>query len=607
MNELDASNTDALDQAEEGEAGALTESRLGEMAANLKWADGESWGDIYDCFPDHKPETVRSAARRYKAANEWKYSATPGESNGRTTLGQKFEEDGNEALATSTSEEITTQAQLIEKLGIDMKVWYLVDFSASSSTAWRGNVKKDLTFNNGRLTGTVKDGGIITRPLVSLRAKFARIDPKPLTVSISPLRVPEGYLSDLPGRADKQITLTARDKVKILLENDKAFNYVITLIAESYYGETEDISLVHDVLRDEKETILFDPTTTARLIANAGVDLVKVLSELIEVIEKYLSESKHFAGAISDREGVVVKERVAGDKIVKTVYVADLHIGFNKRNSDGKLTPFHDREALSVILQVVRDVQPDEIVILGDLFDFAVWSKRWTAKPEFFWTTQPALVEAFWFLSQLRKLAPDSKIVIVEGNHDARVEQLALASMQEAVGLKAINAKYPVFDLNYLLDLPSLDIEFIGGYYDKAATYCPVDWVKNTHGHKAKAVGTSVEMLKKENRWVFYGHTHRYELVKVRLKDGTIVTAACFGCCCHTDGRLPGSGPEDNWHKGFGLFEYQRGHKDGAITSISLEEGGTIFRGKKYMPFDYLDDLRKITREVYSKDVGFNW
>lgn len=84
----------------------------------------------------------------------------------------------------------------------------------------------------------------------------------------------------------------------------------------------------------------------------------------------------------------------------------------------------HDKRAVNTLLNVISEVKPDEVVILGDFLDMkapARWSK---GKAEEF--AADLLVEvdaACATLSQLREAQGTRRIVFIPGNHDIRIQK----------------------------------------------------------------------------------------------------------------------------------------------------------------------------------------
>ena len=145
--------------------------------------------------------------------------------------------------------------------------------------------------------------------------------------------------------------------------------------------------------------------------------------------------------------------------------IPDSQHGF-RRQENGTLIPLHDRAALDVAVQAARLLAPDEIVMLGDMLDLAPWSTKYTSDPSLRYTTMPAMQELFYFIQQLRLAAPSSKITWIEGNHEARINDALTLKIDEALYLRQVTnlESNPVFSIPYLMNLKSIDVEYVGPY-----------------------------------------------------------------------------------------------------------------------------------------------
>ena len=56
----------------------------------------------------------------------------------------------------------------------------------------------------------------------------------------------------------------------------------------------------------------------------------------------------------------------AQPKLRRFVFASDLHYGYELDPATGKRRRIHDARAASVLLQFVKDFQPDEVIIGGD-------------------------------------------------------------------------------------------------------------------------------------------------------------------------------------------------------------------------------------------------
>jgi len=250
---------------------------------------------------------------------------------------------------------------------------------------------------------------------------------------------------------------------------------------------------------------------------------------------------------------------------------ADTQIGY-RRLEDGSLDPFHDDAAMNVFIEVCKSYQPDKVQILGDFLDLASQG-RFAQEAAFAQTTQEALNAGHRFLATLRAACPDAEIVVIEGNHDKRMQNFIEANAVAAFGLKraGLPESWPVMSLPYLLRLDELNIQYVDAY--PAAT----DWdnatTRNIHGTKANSRGSTTSQYVFElphlNTWA--GHTHRVEVTyrSVMGARGEAIESysANPGCLCRVDGAVPSVNGAigadgtparivENWQQGFGLAYY---------------------------------------------------
>lgn len=299
------------------------------------------------------------------------------------------------------------------------------------------------------------------------------------------------------------------------------------------------------------------------------------------------------------------------DGWVRTLLFSDVHLGYHKDVQTAALTPMHNRGMMSVILQVARDLQPNVIGILGDLFDMSRWTRRFPAKQEYYMTTQPAFFEGHWWLHQFRAGCPDTRIIFIPGNHEERLIRYQRKYAQEAEGLKAVGDQYAAISVPHLLGLEALGIEWIdsnglddeeetgwsGEEYDDHAAYVDITpWARLMHGHIARKAGgaTVRELLDRASKTIVAGHTHRSEMQVVRFRDEDLpIMGLILGCCCHLDGRVPGGVPDTGWENVFAVADFPA--LEPGLPSVELvpyRYGRALCRGRTYTEIheDYIRD-----------------
>lgn len=276
------------------------------------------------------------------------------------------------------------------------------------------------------------------------------------------------------------------------------------------------------------------------------------------------------------------------------VILPDVQIGFRRDIVTGELDPFHDEKAMDIAIQVIRELQPDLIINLGDLLDFAQFGK-YTQEASFALTTQAGLNRAHKFLADQRANAPHAEIRLLEGNHSRRLPNMITNNAVAAFGLQRANEpeSWPVMSVPHLLRLDELGVEFISGYPAN------ITWINDRlaciHGHKVRSSGSTASAVVDDERVsIIFGHVHRIEAQsKTRnTREGARTVAAWSpGCLCRIDGAVPGvKGSTDimgrpiktaeNWAQGLMVVTYGEGDQPFWPEQIGIFNGLAFFRGK---------------------------
>lgn len=220
-----------------------------------------------------------------------------------------------------------------------------------------------------------------------------------------------------------------------------------------------------------------------------------------------------------------------------TLAMGDAQIGFRDQE------PFHSERAMALGLVAVREVQPDNIVLTGDMIDLQGMSK-FTQRSDWANNSQMAIDRYHQYLAELRANAPDANIVVVHGNHELRMDKYIQQNAAEVLGLRRANMAHElaVLTLQYLVRYDDLGVTGIDGYPN--AAYWLEDDLKVTHGTNVAKAGSNVaKYLQQEKTSTIFGHTHRLELgyrtIPTRGGKSDIV-AASPGCLARVDGSVPG-------------------------------------------------------------------
>jgi hypothetical protein len=283
------------------------------------------------------------------------------------------------------------------------------------------------------------------------------------------------------------------------------------------------------------------------------------------------------------------------------VILPDTQIGYRWYNDTEEYDPFHDVKALDVALQITRDINPDRVVLLGDLLDMPNFGK-YEQEATFARTTQKALDYAYQFLVLLSVAAPNAIIELLEGNHDRRLEKMVTKNAMEAFGLRRADDTdgWPVLSVPHLLRLDELGVRYIGGY--PAGTLWINDRLKCVHGDKVRSSGSTAKAVVDDERVsTIFGHVHRIE-THYRTANvhggGRTRLAHTPGCLCRIDGAVPsvhGSTTLDgrpveryeDWQQGLTVVHYQDGDGPFALETVFIDtfEGyRASYGGYEYTP-----------------------
>jgi hypothetical protein len=284
-----------------------------------------------------------------------------------------------------------------------------------------------------------------------------------------------------------------------------------------------------------------------------------------------------------------------GDGVYRSFVWADPQIGFVKDLNTAELTPFHDRRALDVALQIMAACGPNRVDGLGDAGDFAMWTDKYVRSPEFQHTTQPSLCELHWWLSQMRRIVGrGTPIKLHQGNHEARVDNYLMLHLREAYDLRAVDEMElpPALSVQRLLALQEIGVEWIGDYPDDE------DWLNDricvSHGDTARSPGNTAKAVVSETDGIrVIGHIHRAEVairaVHTRVGD-RVALCCCVPCLCHTDGRVPGSDKRDQWQQGVVIVDYEDSGGY-SITTIPIEDGRAVWNRQTFVGRDRTDEI----------------
>jgi hypothetical protein len=170
--------------------------------------------------------------------------------------------------------------------------------------------------------------------------------------------------------------------------------------------------------------------------------------------------------------------------------------------------PYHDQSALEVIYGIIRDVQPKVIVHLGDLLD-AYTISRYTKDRRHVHDIQDEIDAARIILHQVSQLAPTAAKYLLEGNHEARLDEVLNTLPGTAKELMALRDIRAAATWPRLLALDEIGWEWVSGRGQAGVSILPNIITK--HGTRVSkwSAATAKAEWERYGKSGVSGHVHR--------------------------------------------------------------------------------------------------
>lgn len=233
--------------------------------------------------------------------------------------------------------------------------------------------------------------------------------------------------------------------------------------------------------------------------------------------------------------------------------ISDLHV------------PFQDPRALEVMLKLQRYFKPKTVIMNGDMLD-CVQLSRFSKEPQEPESFKAQLVD---LCDIIRKIQQYSKVIYIEGNHEARLGKYINDNAPELHGLISIESlleRHLSKKIEYVRTTPGESMmthnrDLLVGHFCKAA--------KNT-------CYTVKLLVEKYMTNVVQAHTHRLGEYAIRGYNSTLRGWEC-GCLCDLN---PDYVAVPNWQQGFLMYSRNQGNWN--MEVVHIEDGVAMFRGKIY-------------------------
>lgn len=247
---------------------------------------------------------------------------------------------------------------------------------------------------------------------------------------------------------------------------------------------------------------------------------------------------------------------------------------------------FHDEHVDPFCLGVFHDVaarlQPDVIILNGDIFDMYEFGK-YSIDPRQFRITERFQFVKTHIFGQLRRSCPNAQIDLIIGNHEWRILKL-LADKTPA--MKVLLADVMGLSLSDVFGLDEFEINLIAKLDLAAFTEPEIkDELKENYKvyHKTFVAShfkdTSIGLSGTS------GHTHRPEQVSFTSEPMRKMSWTQTGCMSITQAEYIEG--RDKWTNSFGLFHLDIEKQNVAPEHFIIPRDHVVIHGKRYLREDF--------------------
>jgi hypothetical protein len=239
--------------------------------------------------------------------------------------------------------------------------------------------------------------------------------------------------------------------------------------------------------------------------------------------------------------------------------------------------PYHDQQALDVVYGIIRDVQPRVIIHLGDLLDCYKIS-RFTKDRNHILDTQDEIDGARTILHQVSQIAPEAEKWWLEGNHEARLEELLNTLPGTASELAKLRDIKAALTWPSLLRLDDIGWRFVPTKGQVHQVIFPKLLTK--HGNVVRKHSG----MSGKGEWERYGksglsgHVHRVGQFYTSDVNGNHVWTEC-GCTCQL---RPEYMEDPNWAHACVLVHFTPDGSRFSVEPVYIEGGRALWKTTEY-------------------------
>lgn len=236
--------------------------------------------------------------------------------------------------------------------------------------------------------------------------------------------------------------------------------------------------------------------------------------------------------------------------------------------------PNQDDEVLAVIGKVAEEVQPNTLVHMGDLLDCYLLS-RFDKNPTRRDSLQDEINMGRQHLAQMRLRCPNSRFVLLEGNHEDRLRRTLWNLPGTANALSSLTSFQEALSWPKLLGLDELGIDFAPYNGQQAQRRWLPKWILK-HGSVVRKYSgyTARGEMEKYGRSGSSGHTHRLGVHFHQDHNGNHCWVET-GCSCLL---TPEYMQDPDWQQGCVVLTFELGTGAFSVEPIYIHNGLAVWR-----------------------------
>jgi hypothetical protein len=161
-------------------------------------------------------------------------------------------------------------------------------------------------------------------------------------------------------------------------------------------------------------------------------------------------------------------------------------------------TPWHDKKAVWLALDIVKDFKPDELVVMGDFFDCYSVSRYDQDPQRSFQQLEDELEDGRKLLGQISKISKAKSLVFLEGNHEARIGKYIKVYAQKLASSLSTEKVLQLPEEWKFIPYGPTNKHYMGSLVATHGSY------HNQH--------VAAKMVNKYRTSVIFAHTHRVQM-----------------------------------------------------------------------------------------------